>query len=386
VQALATLILVLATAGGTVEVPLRAGLVVAHRRVAPASQPALGARYSPHWVVVDSDVLQSAQARRGGPTWSADVRLEAVPDRPGVEIAVTMKYLADVRVEREALEIRLPADTVRAVWRDGQLREVPAGPLLRIDRWTPRACVLRTRGAALLADGGDVEGMEIRREPGHATILLELDDAANHPFTVERACRTRWRGAGKGVPEGARLRLAGEEVVYRARLYSGDAPLLLDRLGQGRRAAVVFSDHADQSSAATLRVILHGAPDGRRAPAAPAAPAARGGFLGHGLQLTKALFWNNSPGSAQLESPEVQQLAAQLHANGGEIALHSPTPGVDSRDRTGEALRALRDLELAPRTWIDHQPPTNCEAFANRGWRPDPEHGIVDLLSAAGVR
>jgi hypothetical protein len=377
VHALATLILVLTTAGSTVEVPLQARLVVQHRRVAPASQPALAARYSPSWIVIESYDLSGASARSGGPTWQSELALDWVARQPGVEITVRMKYLADVRVDREALELRLPAEAVRAVWRDGRLRAVPAGTPLRIDRWTPRVAALRARGVPLLIEGVDAEGMEVRREGRQAVVVLELDDAANHPFRVEPACRTRWRGAGKGVPEGARLRLKGEEVTYRARLDFVETPLLVERLGQGRRAAVVFSDHADQTSAATFDVLLHGA--GPRAPGAPA-----GGFLGRGLPLTKALFWRNEPGLEQLESAAVRRLAAELRAGGGEIALHSATPEIDARARTEEALRSLRDLE--PRTWIDHQPPTNCEAFSNRGWRSDPEHGIVDLLAAAGIR
>ena len=148
-QALTTLVLILTAAGNPVEVPLRARLAVEHRRVVPAPKPALPARYGEHWINIDSDVLNSAQARRGGPTWRADIKLEQVPERPGVELTVTMKYLADVRVEREALEVRLPAEAVRAVWRDGQLRPVPAGTVLRIDRWTPRVAALRTRGVPL---------------------------------------------------------------------------------------------------------------------------------------------------------------------------------------------------------------------------------------------
>jgi hypothetical protein len=374
VQALATLLLVLTTAGSTVEVPLQARLDVRHRRVVPVGRPAAGslaARYPAGWIVIDSDVLNSASARRGGPTWTADVGFVAATDGAGVHVTVTMTYLADVRVEREVLELGLPADEVRAVWRDGQLRAVPVGTVLRIDRWTPRQAALRTRGARLLLDGSDAEGLELRREPGRVVLRLELDEAADHPFAVEGGCRSRWRGAGKGVDESARLRLAGEKVTYSAYLHAGEVPLIVDRLAQGRRAALVFSDHADQSTAPTLRALLDG-------------NGGHGGFLGHGLPLTKALFWRNEPGREQLESAEVRGLAARLRAGGGEIALHSATPAPDPRALTETAFRELRDLEV--RTWIDHQPATNCEAFTNRGWWPDRDQGIVDLLAAGGVR
>jgi hypothetical protein len=371
VQALATLVLVLTTAGSSVEVPLQARLDVRHRRVAPAPAGGLPARYAPGWVIVDGPDSNAASARRGGPTWTADVHFAADRDGAGILVTVTMTYLADVRVEREVLELSLPAEALQAVWRDGQLRAVPVGTVLRIDRWTPRVAGLRTRGVPLFVDGSDAEGMEVRREPGRAVLRLELDEAADHPFTVEGACRARWRGAGKGQDESARLRLAGEKVTWSSWLRAGEAPLIVDRLARGRRAALVFSDHADQSTAPTLRALLEGA-------------GGRGGFLGHGLPITKALFWRNEPGREQLESAEVRALAARLRAGGGEIALHSATPARDPRALTEAAFRELRDLEV--RTWIDHQPATNCEAFTNRGWWPDRDQGIVDLLAADGVR
>jgi hypothetical protein len=378
VQWLAALWLVLTTAAGTATIELRPRLVIEHRRVAPRPPATLPARVAPGWIIVDGPSATAASARRVGPTFQAEVELAWRAEEPGIELAVTITYLEPVRVVREALELTLPAAGVRAVHRDGELREAPRAGSLRLDRWTPRLCEVRHGGASLLVDGAAVDGMEVRRAGGAVTVTLELDDAREHPFRVEPRCRTRWRGGGRPLDESARLRQAGERVTYRARLVPGAVPLVTQRLPAGRRAAVVFSDHADQTTLGTLRALLYGTSDEHDP------RFGRGGFVGHGLPLTKAFFRRGEPERPQLDDPRVLALAAKLVAAGGEIALHSATPEPDARPVTAEALAVLKPLKVE--TWIDHQPPTNCEAYTDRGWRPGDPYYIGDLLAGAGVR
>jgi hypothetical protein len=378
VQWLAALWLAVTTATGASTFEVRPRLVIEHRRTTPAPHGTIEGRAPDEWVIVESPRARSAGARRVGPTYRADVTLEWRADEPGVDVRVDLTYLAPVRVVREALELTLPADAVAAVYRDGELREVPRTGSLHIDRWTPRLCQVRRGGGALLVDGRGVEGMEVRRAGRAVTVRLELDDVLNHPFRVEPRCRTRWRSVGRPVDESARRRREGEQVTYRARLIPGGVPLLLDRLPEGRRAVVVFSDHADQTTLTSLRALLYGTSDEQDP------RFGRGGFLGHGLPLTKAFFRRGEVGRPQLEDPRVFALAEKLLSSGGEIALHSATPAPDPRPVTEEALAFVKPLRVE--TWIDHQPPTNCEAFTDRGWRPGDPYAIGDLLETAGIR
>ena len=82
-------------------------------------------------------------------------------------------------------------------------------------------------------------------------------------------------------------------------------------------------------------------------------------------------------GRPQLDDPAMASLTDRLHSAGWEISPHSATPQADDRDSTEEALRFFDQYDA--RTWIDHQPYTNCEALTNRGFQGGSE-GIADLL------
>ena len=322
------------------------------------------------WRVEAQGRRPKAVGRAKGASWEAEVWV--VGTEEGVELGVGLTYLKDVRVEREALELHVAGDPVRAVGRDGRVREVPS--LFHAGSMDQKVALLGLGTLGVILDASEFQGLELRREGTGRIAALELDDARNHPFFVESRCVRSWRKAGPRVEESARYRSKDERIVRVARLYAGESPVVVRRLPEGRKAALVFADHADQTTALTLRTLLWGE-QGR-------GETARG-FLALGLPLTKALFWKGEQRAPQLDAAEVRELARTLVEAGGEVALHSPTPRQDDRQSVAEALKAT--LELGVVTWIDHQPTTNCEAFTNGGWRAAPE-GIVDLLAETGVR
>ena len=67
---------------------------------------------------------------------------------------------------------------------------------------------------------------------------------------------------------------------------------------------------------------------------------------------------------------------------GSEIVPHSATPKRDERPVTMAALDTFARWHA--RTWIDHQPETNCEAFGDQGFRSTGKFAIADLLAAHG--
>jgi hypothetical protein len=141
----------------------------------------------------------------------------------------------------------------------------------------------------------------------------------------------------------------------------------------GRRAALAITDHADQTSLVTLRALAYGRSD------PPASSPPTMGLVGHHIAITKALFAHGSD-RPQLEDPAVAALADELHQAGSEIVPHSATPRRDDRTVTAAALDKFERWQA--RTWIDHQPETNCEAFGDEGYHSSGRFGIADLLAA----
>jgi hypothetical protein len=325
---------------------------------------------------------------------AADARLQAtVRVAPAAAAAATLSFEVAWRVaaevEREAIHLVVPGRGA-AVHRDLELRPLRAP--LRVDRGTPIAVV-----AGDLAVVGEEGFVAARAAPvriagdGEAVeVTLVRDDAGAHPFAVYPTCLERIPGlAGGGKVDFAALehkrflgrtaRRAGERGGARASLHAlaGPAlPLVVERWASGARAAVVFTDHADRTDPVALRAVL----DGSSAPR-PGAPA--GGFLGHGVKLTKSFFVRAQRGGLEGD-PEARALADRLRAAGSEVASHSISGGPDDRAAVRAGLETLTRLGVV--TWIDHEPYTNCEAISSEGWRAEGRYGIRDLLALAGFR
>ena len=95
--------------------------------------------------------------------------------------------------------------------------------------------------------------------------------------------------------------------------------------------------------------------------------------------LTKALF-SQGTDRPQLDDPRMVELADEMYKNGSEIVPHSATPRPDDRQVTAQALERFGRWKA--RTWIDHQPETNCEAFGDLGYQAGGKFGIADLLAS----
>lgn len=327
-----------------------------------------------------------------GPGFTAT--LDATPEPDGVALRATIQYSAPVTVTREAIEITLPG-RARAIDRGLDLRAL--GRPLRVDRGTPvwlaTAPARHRAGAAVVAESGIPAARYVPR--GRTTrVDLIIDDPGAHPFTTFARCRAHYLPArAPGMPHLRRPpaamerrtrrdhleRAAGDVVRARARVYviasrQEFTPVIVDRWPDGARAAVVFTDHADRTDPDALRAVLYGT-------SSPGAPGyGRGGFFGHHLRITKTFFAR--PGMGSLEDPAARALAGEIVAHGSEVGAHSITPRRDQRSLVARALSLFSPWKVV--TWIDHQPDTNCEAIASRGWGEDKRFGIHDLLATAG--
>jgi hypothetical protein len=325
------------------------------------------------------------------------VHLDAAPAGVLFEYTLTIAYRQATQVHRETLELAWAAPaSARAIFRDGRLRDLNGSPL-HVDAFGAKYVEADFEDSAIvLSATGDLEGLTAQKlAGGRLRVSLELDDTANHPFRAESRCVHNWRHPAKMADHSTRQRAAGEIATYRfflGRTAAHPTPLVMQRFSAGARAALAWTDHADQSSYETLRALLYGSAAfgglSEPSPAGPLATPGRSigrGIVGHHLRFTKALFFD-SVGLAkpQLEDTRVRTLAQALVAAGSEVIPHSATPRSDTRATTERALRFFHNLSA--RNWIDHQPETNCEALTDRGWKPGDPFYIGDLFAQYGIR
>lgn len=275
----------------------------------------------------------------------------------------------------------------------------------------------------------DADGLQALRQTGHIFAHVDLVSMEARPFSHFVACTDNWRAPNHRQTLPARLVQPDETFHTEVVLYSGaSVPLFKARYPDGRSAALVITDHADQTAAVTLRALIGGTSD------VTSPRWGQGGLLGYGLGITKALWMSSGEpapppligahlttvpgghghlgmapgghgthlvqrvqsfrsrygrpqvdstggGRPQLDDPEVVEMADRMARVGWEIVPHSATPLRDERDRTENALEWFQRYKA--RTWIDHQPYTNCEALINQGYQSGP-FGIVDLLQKYG--
>jgi hypothetical protein len=271
-----------------------------------------------------------------------------------------------------ALDVVLPADAVTLFGRD--LVPVAAPPQAVLERFDPKWLSVRRsdKGYSLVIDD-DVDAVVVKTGGGRVSLRIELETTEARPFVHDAACRDQWRAPNSHVPLPARLRTVDEHVHTRVQWIPDAAPMLAKaKFPDGRRAALVITDHADQTTARTFAALAYGRSD---------QSSAKMGLLAHHLRITKSLFAHGTD-RPQLESPEVVRLADQLYVAGSEIVPHSATPKRDERPVTMAALDTFARWHA--RTWIDHQPETNCEAFGDQGFRSSGKFAIADLLAAHG--
>lgn len=321
-------------------------------------------------------------ARTSSPVsdWRVTVRID--PSRPVLTLRVEVRYTAAARVDREALVFGVGNVSAAATLdRDYVLRPVVPGTRRITDPWTPLEVRLETpAGPLTLGRAAGFPSAATEAADERLAVRLELDDAGNHPFRPYAACHQRYAASHPRETLDATPRRERERVEHAAELWVGEtAPLRPARFPEGRRAAVVFTSHADQATAARTRAVLWGHSD-------PANESyGRRGLLGHGLSATFTAFADGGVRD-DLSDPDYAEVLADAAAAGIEVGPHSVTAGPDDRAAVARLLPAFDRFGSV--TWIDHQPDTNCEAVMNGPALPGrgSPYEIAELLRARGYR
>jgi hypothetical protein len=318
-------------------------------------------------------------AENGTSRWTLSV--ETDPSRPVLRLRVAVEYLAASEVRHEELAVHLANATgARMLGRDLVEHDVEPAPGRLTDPWTPLEVRAATpAGTVTLLRGDGFPSAVTERVDDGVTVHLELDDAGNHPYRPYARCYERYSKRNARRDLDGTPRAAGERVEHVAELWLGEiVPLRAQRLPAGRRAAVVFTSHADQSTTDGTRALLWGDSD------VGAPDFGRRGMLGHGLGVTMGAF---AASGANADMTDLAFLAVldQACAAGAEIVPHSVTARPDERSTVAALLPAFSRFGAV--TWIDHQPDTNCEAMMNLGGSApsDPDWFVLDLLRRAGI-
>ena len=376
-----------------------------------------------------TSVLPLTSWKREGDDWIGEpgskiaglqvsVRLHGQPDGHS-EFTVETKATSAIWLRLLSLELESDSEGAEVGGRDLRPRKVAVKAAL--GGLDPKWVVLRPgpKPWTMLVDD-DVDGVKVQVQKSQVLLHADLLSSETRPFVYFQSCTDHWRAPNRKTALETRLLQAGESLSTKIVAYAGGAvPLLKARYPEGRRAAFVITDHADQTTTGTLHALAGGTSQ------VSSPRFGKGGLLGHGLPITKALWfrsgepapaasWAHPPrpvmspfqkhmhslvvyhsryerpqvdpsgaGRPQLDDPALAELTQRLHRAGWEISPHSATPQSDDRDSTEEALRFFEQYDA--RTWIDHQPYTNCEALTNRGFQGGSE-GIADLLERHSYR
>ncbi|MCB9555770.1 MAG: hypothetical protein H6707_06665 [Deltaproteobacteria bacterium] len=264
-------------------------------------------------------------------------------------------------------------------WRDGR------APYF-IDGFSPQVARV-VAAAAELTLVGHGEGLWVRPRGRMLQLELESYHSANHPLTRFLACDDGPQSNAQRptIQPSVRPLRRGERRSLHFAIYLGRLdPLLVRRYPAARRAALVFTDHADRASSERTEALLFGQTGalvaGRIGPRYP-------GLINRGLTITKAIFLRPSPGHArQFSDPRFVQLLETMRAKGAEIALHSPSGASDSTATTRAALIDAKHRGLTFESWIDHRPDKNCDALSNQGSRPGSRWYQLAVLGSHGLR
>ena len=304
---------------------------------------------------------------------------------PRIRVSIDIEYTRATEVRSESAEFQV-SDVGKGLALDRAYRVRPivapafAGPM------TPKLGFFGagSRAFALLGGRG-VQGAWFEPSDAHAFVVkLELDHESNHPLQIYSNCVDRLVEVKTRSMNTTRRR-AGERARLEAQFIVGDvSPVRTSRFPHGYRAAISFTDHADQSNTEKLEAFAFG-----RAGAVAAGEIGPKwpGFVNRGLRYTKSIFLEKTREyDRQYDDRGYRRILQMLVDQGIDVGLHSPTGWKDDRAKTSRLLAHLVSGGFQPRTWIDHQPQTNCEAIANQGWNAASPWYVFDLLQKHGLR
>ena len=304
---------------------------------------------------------------------------------PRISLLLERTYSRNLMIHQEVLTFQVAAAS-RALLLDRAYGLTEVKHPMVIGQLTPHLALFEGPGAqfAFLGRSG-IQGIKLHPARGAGYSLdMEIDHQENHPFSIHSRCVSVPEPEMTRLPMNEMVRSAGQKFTSRADWIVGKmVPLFPGRFPRAYRSALVFVDHADQSNARKMEAFAFGRTGAlERGEVGPSYP----GFVNRGLGYSKTIFIaKRGPHAPQFDNPHYRRLLDLMQQRGVEIGVHSPTGRMDLPAQSRALLTAFR-RKYRGRTWVDHQPDTNCEAISNLGWNPRSRWYSLKLLSGAGFK
>lgn len=287
-------------------------------------------------------------------TVQVEIGLHSTKDSPQLRFQTKTRFLADTRVDREGLCLHFVQPVTEVFKRNRQ----------RDSTRFQEAYWLDKQGAKF---GKGSSCAFLYHTPGLSSLYLEtkerllwcyLDHALDHPQIGPDATQAYSDESASRYP-------AGSSYQHHFVLYLGCEPELFPRLTlhpHGHLATYVWTEHACYSDFRLHRALYYGSEDIHKP------EAATGGFVKHGIPVTKSVFYANvsgvkndsqsqrftGPMVAIRDNPEFQRYLQDLHASGlYEICLHCPQPETSTHQEILEAMNFMKQ-QFDTVSWIDH--------------------------------
>ena len=216
---------------------------------------------------------------------------------------------------------------------------------------------------------GGTHQLRTRNDPSTATIYDE-----NNVLRYDLTYLTGW----EPVVKNWQTKGAGTSKASNVTIPIGTPKIELLTQPNGMEAALMFSNHADQSNVARVSAVMWGSDD------AGHANYGIKGFVSRGIKTSWSVFVVGSGVHEGIDAPAFKAIIDAMHTDGQAICPHTTVPTGFTRAVAEAHLPLLAGY--APTDWIDHglTPEYHPATIKVYGWDSANENYIMDLLESYG--
>lgn len=324
---------------------------------------------------------------------SCDINL-SINNRTGsISIDAVVRFKKDIILSRAAISLGYGLELSRVIKENSEF-VVPSD---NISYWLKQGAVtFEATGNDFISVRNDgVSSIELF--PGKKGLIMNLDNSQDHPavyFPLMKKSKNAFLDhSAKTYKAGSKIK--GELVLKT--IEKKQHLLSLLKNPDGYLSSMVWTEHADFSDIRTQRAVMLGSEKIINADSAVA------GFVGHGIPVTKSVFYDNptreknslkdkrfkTPSVSIKRSPEFLDLLRQLYKKDFEICLHTPDPFTTKMELAAEAMDFMYN-NFKSVNWIDHgydnSSKSNREDVNCDGLDSTSKYFMGDLFRKFGIK
>ncbi len=318
----------------------------------------------------------------GQPGVQINILLTVPKDKPKLNVSVKTSYNINTVVTRESLVVGFDVSVSEVYRKNRQVDHEHFDS----EYWLQREGVRFGKGnrSALIYHNPFVSSLQL--DTRNELLFINLEYNLDHPFIH---IPYQEDGGGRWVDLSSAKYSAGDERINNFSVYFGSSPKAIPRLmlvPGGNVAGYIFTEHADGGNIRTHRAAYFGSEEISRI------EDATGGFAGHGIPVTKSVFYPDlkiSPDSSKRNNgdrTQYQDFLDQLYHTGKyDICLHGSS---STRELFEESLIFMKE-RFDEVTWIDHgmfSGKRHRTSFVGDALNPESKHYVADLWEKYDVR